>query len=132
MWYSLNMLGRSAEAIKTARSIGEKVPVEVVRQVPPLEGYTPALLYTLVRFARWDDILKQPAPPADLRYATGAWFYTRALAYTATEQPGPAAVAHDSLLAIAGAMPADRSIGINQAKSVLELAANHLAGEMAA
>jgi tetratricopeptide (TPR) repeat protein len=132
MWYSLNMLGRSAEAIRAASSIGEKVPIDVVRQVPPLENYTPTLLYTLIRFSRWDDILKQSAPPADLRYATGAWFYARALAYTATGQPQGAAQARDSLVEIAAAMPADRSIGLNRAKPVLEVAVNHLAGEMAA
>ena len=132
MWYALNMLGRSEEAIKTARTIGEKVPVEVVRQVPPFEGYSPTLLYTLIRFSKWDDILKQPAPPSDLRYATGAWYYARALAYTARGQSDSAAPARDSLKAIAAAMPPDKSIGINRAKPVLDLAVNHLAGEMAA
>jgi tetratricopeptide (TPR) repeat protein len=132
MWYALNMLGRSEEAIKTARSIGEKVPLEVVRQVPPFEAYAPTLLFTLIRFSRWDEILTQPAPPADLRYATGAWFYARGLAHTAREQPESAAMARDSLVAIAADMPADRMIGINRAKSLLDLAGSHLAGEMAA
>jgi tetratricopeptide (TPR) repeat protein len=132
MWYALNMLGRSEEAIKTARSIGEKVPVDVVRQVPSFEGYTPTLLYTLIRFSKWDDILKQPAPPADLRYATGAWYYARALAYTASDKSESAAAPRDSLVAIAAAMPADRMIGLNHAKSLLDLAVSHLAGEMAA
>jgi tetratricopeptide (TPR) repeat protein len=132
MWYALNMLGRSEDAIKTARSIGQKVPVDVVRQVPTFEGYTPTLLYTLIRFSKWNDILKQPAPPSDLRYATGAWSYSRALAFTTLEEPDSAAAARDSLVATAAAMPADKMIGINRAKSVLELAVNHLAGEMAA
>jgi tetratricopeptide (TPR) repeat protein len=132
MWYALNMQGRSEAAIKTARTIGEKVPVEVVRQVPSFEGYTPTLLLTLIRFSRWEEVLKQPAPPSDLRYATGAWYYARSLAYTATEKPGPAAVARDSLVAIAAAIPAERVVGLNQAKSVLDLAASHLAGEIAA
>jgi tetratricopeptide (TPR) repeat protein len=132
MWYALNMLGRSAEAIKTARSIGEKVPLEAVRQVPPFEVYTPTLLYTLVRFSRWDDILKQPPPPRDFRYATGAWYYARALAYTATDKADSAAVARDTLNAIAAAMPDDKLVGLNRARPVLELALNHLAGEIAA
>ena len=72
-----------------------------MRQVPSFEGYSPTLLYTLVRFSRWDDILKQPAPPTDLRYATGAWHYARALAYTAQGKPDSAAVERDSLVAIA-------------------------------
>jgi tetratricopeptide (TPR) repeat protein len=132
MWYALNMLGRSEDAIKAARSIQEKVPVEVMHQIPPFEGYAPTVLYTLVRFSKWDEILKEPAPPSDLRYATGAWYYARALAYTAREQPESAAVARDSLRDIAAAIPADKVIGNNHARPVLELAVNHLAGEMAA
>jgi tetratricopeptide (TPR) repeat protein len=132
MWYALNMMGRSEEAIKTARSIGGKVPVEVVRQVPSFEGYMPTLLYTLIRFSRWDDILREPAPPQDLRYATGAWYYARALAYTARERPESAAVARDSLVAIAAALSADQMVGLNHARPVLDLAVSHLAGEMAA
>jgi len=132
MWYALNMLGRSEDAIKAARNIGEKVPVEVVRQVPPFEGYTPTLLYTLIRFSKWDEILKQPAPPSDLRYATAAWYYARGLAYTGAAKPDSAAVPRDSLVAIAAAIPSDRMIGFNHAKSLLDLAVSHLAGEMAA
>jgi tetratricopeptide (TPR) repeat protein len=132
MWYALNMLGRSEAALDAARSIGEKVPVEVVRQVPSFEGYTPILLYTMVRFSKWDDILRQPAPPADLRYATAAWHYARALAYNALGKPDSAAVERDSLAAITAATPADKSLGINLTKPVLELATSHLRGEMAA
>jgi tetratricopeptide (TPR) repeat protein len=132
MWYALNMLGRSEDAIKAARNIQQKVPVEVIRQVPPFEGYAPTVLYTFIRFSKWDEILKEPAPPADLRYATGAWYYARALAFTARERPESAAVARDSLVAITTATPADQVIGLNQAKPVLELALSHLNGEMAA
>jgi tetratricopeptide (TPR) repeat protein len=132
MWYALNMLGRSEDAIKAARNIQQKVPVEVIRQVPPFEGFAPTVLYTFIRFSRWDDILKEPAPPADLRYATGAWYYARALAYTGRERPDSAALARDSLVAITTATPADQMIGLNPAKPVLELAVSHLNGEIAA
>ena len=103
-----------------------------MRQVPPFEGYAPTLLYTLVRFSRWDDILKQPAPPSDLRYATAAWHYVRALAHTAQGNPDSAAVERDSLVVITLAMPADKIVGQNSAKAVLQVAVRHLAGEMAA
>ena len=51
MWYALNMLGRSGEALRAARAIGEKVPTKVVKQVPALEYFSPTLLYTLARFS---------------------------------------------------------------------------------
>jgi tetratricopeptide (TPR) repeat protein len=132
MWYALNMLGRSEDALKAARSIGQKVSPEVIKQVPPLEYFAPTLLYTMVRFSRWDDILRQPAPPAHLRYTTGVWRYARALAYTAEDQPDSAKAEQDSLLAIAEATPAEQMMNLNSAKSLLEIAKAHLAGEVAA
>jgi hypothetical protein len=132
MWYALNMLGRSEAALDAARNITEKVPVEVMRQVPPFEGYAPTLLFTLARFSKWDDILKRPAPPKDLRYATAAWHYTRGLAYTAKGSLDSAAIERDSLVAIADATPADKIVHQNPATAVLAVARSHLAGEIAA
>jgi tetratricopeptide (TPR) repeat protein len=132
MWYALNMLGRSGEAIRAARNIGEKVPADVVKQVPALEYFSPTLLYTLARFSRWDEILRQPAPPKDLRYTTGIWHYVRALAYVAKNQPDSAALERDRLGAIAEATPPEQMMNLNTAQALLEIANAHLAGELAA
>jgi len=132
MWYALNMLGRSEDALEAARSIAEKVPADVVRQVPPFEYFSPTQLYTLARFSRWDEILRQPAPPKDLRYTTGVWHYVRALAYNAKGQPDSADVERDRLVAIEAAVPAEQMLNLNPAKAVLGIARAHLAGEIAA
>ncbi len=132
MWYALNMLGRSEDALKAARTIGERISPDVVKQIPSLEYFSPTVLYTLVRFSRWDDILQQPAPAAHLRYTTGIWHYARALAFTAKDQTDSAAIERDSLLAIADELPADQMLNLNSSKSLLEIAKAHLAGEMAA
>jgi tetratricopeptide (TPR) repeat protein len=132
MWYALNMLGRSEAALDAARNITQKVPFEVMRQVPPFEAYAPTLIFTQVRFSRWDGILKQPAPPTDLRFATAAWHYARGLAYTAQGKTDSAAVERDSLIVITVATPADKIVSQNSAKDVLQVAVSHLAGEMAA
>jgi tetratricopeptide (TPR) repeat protein len=132
MWYALNMLGRSEEAIRAARSIGEKVPPAVVKQVPALEYFSPTLLYTLARFSKWDEILRQPAPAQHLRYTTGIWHYARGLAYTAKDQPDSAAAERDKLVATAEATPADQTMNLNSAGGLLAIARAHLAGEMAA
>jgi tetratricopeptide (TPR) repeat protein len=132
MWYALNMLGRSEDALKAARRIGERISPEVVKQIPSLEYFSPTVLYTLVRFSRWDDILQQPAPAAHLRYTTAIWHYARALAFTAKDQTDSAGVERDSLLAIADQLPADQMLNLNSSKALLEIAKAHLAGEMAA
>jgi tetratricopeptide (TPR) repeat protein len=132
MWYALNMMGRSEEALKAAQGVVKNVPADVVRQAPPLEYFSPTVLYTLARFSRWDDILRQPAPAKHLRYTTGIWHYVRGLAYTAQGKAGAAAVERDQLTAIAGATPESAHANLNSVRSLLAIAENHLKGEMAA
>ena len=132
MWYALNMLGRSGDAIKAAKDIEKTVPHEVVKQVPPFEYFSPTLLYTLARFSKWGDILKQPAPPEDLRYTTGVWHYVRGLAYTAQGKLDRAAAEREKLGAIDAATPPEQMLNLNPAKPVLAIAIAHLDGEMAA
>jgi tetratricopeptide (TPR) repeat protein len=132
MWYALNMLGRSQEALKAAQGVVKNVPADVVRQAPPLEYFSPTVLYTLARFSKWDDILKQPAPPKDLRYTTGVWHYVRGLAYTGQGKLDSAARERDNLVAIAEATPTEAYANLNSVESLLAIARNHLEGEMAA
>jgi tetratricopeptide (TPR) repeat protein len=89
-------------------------------------------LYTLARFSRWDEILKQPAPPEQLRYTTGIWHYVRGLAYTGRSQMDSAAAELDRLNSIAQATNDEQMMNLNSAKALLLVAQSHLAGEMAA
>ena len=132
MWYALNMLGRSEDALKAAHGVVKNVPAEVVRQAPPLEYFSPTVLYTLARFSRWDDILRQPPPPKDLRYTTGVWHYVRGLAYTGQGKLEEARAERDKLVAIARATPAEAAANLNSVQSLLAIAQSHLQGEMAA
>jgi hypothetical protein len=92
-----------------------------------------APLVTLARFGKWDEVLRQPAPPKEWRYSTGVWHYARGLAFNAK---GEAAEARAELAALESgmqAMPAERTVAFFfRARSLLQLAANVLAGEMAA
>jgi pimeloyl-ACP methyl ester carboxylesterase len=132
MWYALNMLGRSEDALKAARGVVKNVPADAVRQAPPLEYFSPTVLFTLARFSRWDEALREPAPPEDLRYTTGVWHYVRGLAYTAQGKLDSAAQEGDKLAAIAKASPEDAYANLNSVRSLLAIAEHHLKGEMAA
>jgi tetratricopeptide (TPR) repeat protein len=132
MWEALLMLGRSREALAAARTIQAKVPLEAVRMIPPFEYYSPVALFTLVRFSRWDDVLKEPAPAPELRYTTGVWHYARGLAFTAAGRWDSAAVEHDSVAAIANRIPPEQTANLNSARTLLRIAERHLSGEMAA
>ncbi|HEX6617069.1 MAG TPA: hypothetical protein VF046_12270 [Gemmatimonadales bacterium] len=132
MWEALLMLGRSADAMKAARDIQAKVPVEVVHMIPPFEYYSPVALLTMVRFSRWGDALKEPAPAPELRYTTGLWHYARGLAFAATGRLDSATVEHDSVVAIAAKIPAEQLANLNSARTLLRIAERHLAAELAA
>ena len=131
MWEALDMLGRSEEALATARTIVGKVPADVVKMIPPFESYSPVVLFTLARFSRWDAVLAEPAPEPGLRYTTGIWHYARGLAYAAKGRLDSAAVERDSLAAIAAAMPPEAMAGLNSMRTLLQIGERHLAGELA-
>jgi hypothetical protein len=108
------------------------VPLAMLREMPPLEFVSPTLTYTLVRFGRWQEMLQQPAPPADLRFTRGMWHYGRGLAFAGTGKLARARVERDSVMAIAKAMPADFLVSFNSAAALLRIAGGTLSGEIAA
>ncbi len=127
---ALAMQGKGDESIAAAREMAQYAPAEAVGQFPPLEYYSPTLYVALARFARWDQILTEPAPPADLRYTTGFYHYVRGLALAGTGKSA-ATVERDSLAVIESAMPPDAMANLNPMKTLLGLAERHLDAELA-
>jgi hypothetical protein len=77
------MDGRCAEAIHPAQDLMTTVPVEVARRVPELEFVLTTPVLSFVRCGQWDDVVRHPAPPADLTYSMALWHYARGLAFVA-------------------------------------------------
>jgi tetratricopeptide (TPR) repeat protein len=101
--------------------------------MPDMETAPIAPLVTLARFGRWDEVLRQPAPPKDWLYSTGVWHYARGLAFNAKGQAAEARGELNALEAGVQAMPPERTVAFFfRAKNLLQLAANVLAGEIAA
>lgn len=130
-WAAMNMEGRSTEALRMARTVADHVPLDVVRQMPPMEFWLPVPYYAMARFGKWDEILSEPTPPADMRFTTAMWHYARGLAYAAKGQADVAGAERDSLAAIEEATPPDQVQGLNLARPVLRVARIVLAGEIA-
>jgi hypothetical protein len=79
------MGGDSKQAIQAARYTAAMADQKKMRELGygTLQHYYAMPLYALTRFGKWDEILKQPAPGADLKYPNGAWHYARGMAFTA-------------------------------------------------
>jgi len=133
IWQSAGMEGRSAESIRAAREFAENAPPEMIKQMPDMETAPVAPIVTLARFGRWDEVLAVPAPPREWPYTRGVWHYTRGLAFNAKGQAADARRELGELETILASVPPDRSVAFFfKAKNMLQLAANVLAGEMAA
>lgn len=136
LWMSATMEGQSKTAIESARYIAAMVDRRMMRQPAylTLQHYYVIPLYALTRFGKWDEILAEPAPAEDLKYPTGVWHYARAIAFTAKGQLQDATRELEQLKAIA----ADSSVenvtiwGINNARSLLQVASEVVSGELAA
>ncbi|HXL14504.1 MAG TPA: tetratricopeptide repeat protein, partial [Methylomirabilota bacterium] len=130
-WAAMTFQGQSKEAIRMARTVADHVSPEEVREMPPMEFWLPVPYYALTRFGNWDEMLRELAPPPDLRYTSGMWHYARGVALAATGKPDEALAEHDSVAAIAAAIPSDAMEGLNYARPLLRLATDALEGEMA-
>ena len=81
LWFAATMDGRGQLAIDNARKVAAKVPDEALKEMPLTAGFRVVPYYALSRFGRWDEMLKEPAPPASSLYVTGVWHYARGLSF---------------------------------------------------
>lgn len=133
LWAAAAMDGQSEKALAAARELRKENPDEMLREMPPMEyvGVTP--LFVMVRFGRWDAILAEPAPSADLVYNTALWHYARGLALLRSGKLDEAKAQAAIVAKAAADMPPDRLMAqVNLAKTLLEIASHDLAGEIAA
>ena len=122
--------GRYADSIKSARQLEESVAPHL-KAMPMLEMFRPYPIVALVRFGRWDEILKEPKPDEGLHVTTAYWHFARGSAFVATNQLDNAASELAALEALAKATPADAPIGNNMAVDVMKIADLTLSGKIA-
>jgi tetratricopeptide (TPR) repeat protein len=131
--FSQMIEGRKRDALASARLLETKVPLDEVRAMPMAEFLVPMPYLVEVRFAMWDEVLKEPKPSADLPFTGAMWHYARALAYNAKGNRAQAASERRQLEAITAALSPDRPLGTsNRTKNVAQVAVAVVAGEFAA
>ena len=133
--FAASMIGRSEQAIASARKIAELVPEPMLREpgMTFLQHHQTRYLQMLVRFGRWDEVLAAAEPPADLPHARAMWHYARGRALAAAGDVNGAGEQLAALRTIAGdPRLAEQRMEFNTSGAVLAIATQVLDGVIAA
>jgi tetratricopeptide (TPR) repeat protein len=85
----------------------------------------------MIRFGRWEELLKEPAPPKGLRLMDGMWRLGRGLALVATGRLPGAEGEHVALAGLTKQIRRDRTTEEKTERALLKIAERVLAGELA-
>jgi tetratricopeptide (TPR) repeat protein len=99
--------------------------------LPILDAFIPTSTLIMVRFNRWDDLLKSPKPDQKLAATTALWHFGRAMAYASTGKPDNAEGERTLMLSAVKALPKDTPYGFNTAGDVFNVAGNVLSARIA-
>ena len=86
LWFSATFDGQGRTAVESAKSLASKIDDETLKAVPLTAGFRVVPYYALTRFGRWDEMLKEPEPPAYSPVLRAVWHYARGLSLVATGQ----------------------------------------------
>ena len=132
LWASLAMEGRNVEAMKAARDVAATVTVEEASKDRSKEFYLPTPIFSMIRFGRWEELLKEPVPPKGLRLMDGMWRLGRGLALVATGRLPGAEGEHVVLAGLTKQIHRDRTTEEKTQRALLKIAERILSGEIAA
>ena len=133
LWFAATADGRSKLAIDSARKTASRVDDATLKAVPLLAGFRVVPYLALTRFGKWDEMLREPEPPASSAYLRGTWHYARGTAFLGKGQRD---AAEDELEKLDDIMP-DKSLDSplfspNTGRAILSIAQEVLSGEIAA
>ena len=142
MYYSHNlhfiamcaaMNGDYAEAKRGADQLADHVG-RFVKDMAPLEGFMTIPMAVDVRFHRWDDILKMPAPDPQMKTAAVFWHFARGLALASKGKIAEAEAEYKIVEQAEAAMPEDVPFTMpinNKAKDILKISRELLGAKIA-
>ena len=124
--------GQSKVAMEMARAIPEQIPPEMLlEQTDYLDAFIPTTLHVMIRFGRWDDILKEQEPAEFLPVSRSIWHYARGLAFAAKGMVPEAEAEQQAFLATLETVPETSALFNNTSRDILSVAESMLAGEIA-
>jgi tetratricopeptide (TPR) repeat protein len=128
-----SMDGHNATATEAANQLVDRVSPHV-QKMPELQAFLSVQPAALVRFHRWDDILKLPQPRASLQIANAMWHFARGMAFAATGKVADAETEHRAVLQVLETTPSSEIFGMsnnNKTRDILQIASDVLAAKLA-
>jgi len=133
LWFAATAQGNSKVAVEAARKAASQVSDETLKAVPLLAGFRVVPYYALTRFGKWDEMLREPAPPASSVYMQGVWLYARGTAFLGKGQTDAAEQEFAKLKELMADKALDQPLfSPNTGRAILSIAQEVLAGEIAA
>lgn len=133
LWFAAMFDGQGALALDAARKVASKIDDETLGKMPMLAGFRVVPYWTMVRFGRWEEMLREPPPPANAPFLTGAWHYARGQALVATTRLDDAKQELARLTEILKDPALDQPLfSPNTGRGILGVGVPSLAGEIAA
>lgn len=125
------MSGDYASAITAARDLEAEIPEENLRELAGLvEGIMPTSLHVLIRFGRWEQILREPDYPQWRLMSRATYSYARSVACSAlgrTQQARAEMAEFERRVAL---VPEDWYVFNNKVHDVLPIARAMMKGEL--
>lgn len=125
-----SMEGRFGDALRAAQQLAANVGPHV-KEIPMLEGFMPTPTLMLVRFHRWEDILKLAPVDPSMPVTGMVQHFARGMAYAAKGKVDDATKELNAFTAAEKMVPADASFGLNKAADILRIAETMLSAKIA-
>ena len=87
-----------------------------------LNTYTPASLFVLLRFNKWNEVLQLPTPEGDMPTTKALWHFAQGLALANLGNVEASQIALQKFLQAKRDIPQDTTYGYNKADTVMNLA----------
>jgi tetratricopeptide (TPR) repeat protein len=125
-----SMEGRYSAAIDAAAKL-EALTRPIVKDMPMAEVFVPTPILMMVRFHKWDEILKLRQPDASLMMTTAVWHFARGMAYVSQGDLANAEREQQAFVSAEKSIPTDEVFTLNTASQVVSVGEKLLAARIA-
>lgn len=125
-----SMEGRYEDAKNAAQKLREFYTPHYTK-MPELEYYEPSVMFVMLRFKKWKEMLNLTAPPQAMTVSNVLWHFGRALAYSSLGDKENAEKERQLFMDGKAKIPQSTVYGYNKASDVFDIAEHQLNAKIA-